>query len=116
MFFRADKYNRKALIKSLNDLWEAETYLSNYDDIVGLFGVILSANHQDDYQGDSIYTIKQNSTHWGLLVVGWGSCSGCDALQMCDTLTDLVELTEELMNDIKWYNTLAQLKQYSTLR
>ena len=40
--------------------------------------IVLAADDQD-YQGDS-YVLYRRGDSFGVLIFGWGSCSGCDAL------------------------------------
>ncbi len=54
----------------------------DYDVIVASFGDIMVAESYGDYQGDSMYMIRRGA-RFGMVRVGWGSCSGCDALEAC---------------------------------
>lgn len=84
---------------------------SNYDPIVKYFGNILVESHDDDYQGDSRYLI-QSSGKYGFLIIGWGSCSGCDALQGCSNNEELNDLVNSLWNNIKWFDTKEEVLNY----
>lgn len=84
---------------------------SGYNPIVRHFGNIIIHNDDDDYQGDSRYLIE-SSGQYGLLIIGWGSCSGCDALQGCSTESDLKELVNSLWNSIHWFDTIEQVLDY----
>ena len=55
----------------------------------------------NDYQGDSRVLYKNNG-QYGFLTFGWGSCSGCDALQACNSLEEVDQLRKELRNQIIW--------------
>jgi hypothetical protein len=66
-------------------------------------------NHDEDYQGDSRYIFKDKNKGWGFLIFGWGSCSGCDALQACRSKEEVYELRDQLHHDIKWYETADEL-------
>ena len=103
----------KNLTEILYGPYEEDDYFcySNYDPIVKHFGDILVENHDSDYQGDSRYLI-QASGKIGFLVIGWGSCSGCDALQACSNDRDLRELVDSLWNQVKWFDTIEQAKAY----
>ena len=46
------------------------------------------------------------------MIFGWGSCSGCDALQAVANHTELKELAESTFNNIKWFNNKAELLNY----
>jgi hypothetical protein len=54
-----------------------------------------------DYQGDSRVLFK-NGDLYGYLNFGWGSCSGCDALQACNNIKEVEELRDTLHNSIHW--------------
>ena len=73
----------------------------SYDDLVGEFGDILLSVSEDNWQGDTWYLL-QSGTRYGYLSVGWGSCSGCDALQGADTWEEVNELQDSLRDHIHW--------------
>lgn len=79
-------------------------YAPSYSEIVTCFAEILLEVEQSDYQGDTLYLLRANGKY-GYLQVGWGSCSGCDALQGCDDWDDLQRLANDLESDIKWFDT-----------
>lgn len=54
----------------------------------------------DDYQGDSNVLFRRADGAFGYLNFGWGSCSGCDALQACDSYEDLESLRNSLVAGI----------------
>ena len=62
---------------------------------------VLAQADDDDYQGDSLYLLRDGQ-RYGVLTFGWGSCSGCDALQACSTMTEATELRDELHQSITW--------------
>ncbi len=64
-----------------------------------------------DYQGDSRLIFKDGDRR-GLLIFGWGSCSGCDALQACDSMKDIDDLRNSLHGSIKWFDTAAECLAY----
>lgn len=76
----------------------------SYEDLINSFGhEVLLQKDSGDYQGDSWFLLK-NGDQYGLLTFGWGSCSGCDALQACDSYKEVVELQSELWNSIQWFD------------
>lgn len=98
----------------------------SYEDIVKRFGEIVLDEHEDGYSGDSFYVLKrvlgrvgtalangQDTTEWGFLVVGWGSCSGCDALQAVGSYNDLQELVDGLEASVRWFKNKNMLKVWS---
>ena len=54
---------------------------------------------KDDYQGDSV-VLFGHGEYRGILIFGWGSCSGCDALKGCFSYQDIEELRENLCSGI----------------
>lgn len=64
-----------------------------------------------DYQGDS-RVLFRDGNRYGLLVFGWGSCSGCDALQACDSYEEIELLRSDLHNRIQWFASAAEALRY----
>lgn len=83
----------------------------DYTPMVKAIGEILIEVSDSDYQGDSRYLLK-NEGKFGILIIGWGSCSGCDALQAANTIRGLAELMQSIDNNVKWFDSLEQLKSY----
>jgi len=75
----------------------------NYDDIVATFGEIKAEASDSDYQGDSLYLIEKDGKY-GIVTFGWGSCSGCDALQAANSQQDINDLQDDLESGIKWFD------------
>jgi hypothetical protein len=92
-----------ARVKQLYPKQEGEPFYgpSDYNPLIGSFGEILLQVDDKDYQGDTRVILKRGD-EYGLLIFGWGSCSGCDALQACDTYQDIENLRARLESDIKW--------------
>lgn len=74
----------------------------DYTPILNAFGKIVCRVDDDEYQGDS-RVLYDDGYMVGILVFGWGSCSGCDALQACSTIDDVQELCDELQDKIHWF-------------
>jgi hypothetical protein len=70
-----------------------------YNNIVSKFGEILISADAGEYQGSSYYIFK-NDNKYGYLSFGWGSCSGCDALEACDSYQEITELFNSLESSI----------------
>ncbi len=82
-------------------------YWSDYQPMLEAFGTIAVQHDDCDYQGDSRVLFDCDG-RVGHLVFGWGSCSGCDALQACDTYDDLQNLCDSLQDDILWFDTYQE--------
>ena len=67
-------------------------------------GEIVLQVDDNDYQGDTRVLYKDGD-RYGHLCFGWGSCSGCDALQACDNLQEVQKLFESLVTQVKWFDS-----------
>jgi hypothetical protein len=92
---------------------------SGYEDLIekrGKVKIIASAS-DEDYQGDTLLLV-QGKKGFGLLIFGWGSCSGCDAYEAADYGDDankqLKELGDELVQGIQWFDTIEAAEDYIT--
>jgi hypothetical protein len=85
----------------------------SYQELVDSFEVKeVFSEHDNDYQGDSFYLLKNGTKH-GILIFGWGSCSGCDTLEAIGS--DFKEVTafrNDLWNSIQWFDTKADVRKY----
>lgn len=79
-------------------------YISSYDTIIREFGDILHQVSSGSYTGDT-YVLYKVDNKYGYLCFGWGSCSGCDALQACTDFDELDNLIESLYNRIQWFDS-----------
>lgn len=89
--------------------------INTYTPIINSYGEVLLRVDTDGYQGDgdSLILLQRNfGSLYGLLILSWGSCSGCDALQACETYHDLNLLIEELEGTIKWFGNLRAAYAY----
>ena len=86
--------------------------LYDYYPLLKSFGyeIILKVD-DDDYQGDSRVLYKNNNCI-GFLIFGWGSCSGCDALQACNSMSEVEELRLSLLHCIKWFISPEKALEY----
>lgn len=105
-------------MKDIKEVYPITEYgsMDNYDygPLLESFGYdILVRVDDDDYQGDSRLLFKDGQ-RFGLMTFGWGSCSGCDALQDCDTQAEVDELRSFLHASIHWEpSAKAMLKHIS---
>lgn len=111
----------------LIDIWWAK--LENggyahfdYDDLVNSMGVSsLAVKSFGSYQGDLVYLVEEDAmpARRGVIVIGYGSCSGCDALEATpqpgsyydkredkmltnEDFRPVIELRDSLKKDIIW--------------
>lgn len=98
------------------ELGEGCGYGYSYEAMVEAFGRrVLVAVDVADWQGDSYRLIADGDEpgqRYGLLVFGWGSCSGCDALQACESIEDYQALLDRLQDSVQWYSDKEALKRY----
>lgn len=88
-----------------------QDYWDDYQPLLEAFGNIVVQVDDDDYQGDS-RLLYSDEARIGYLQFGWGSCSGCDALQACDTLDQLQELADHLTDDFKIFESKSDALQW----
>lgn len=81
--------------------------VSNYQPILNSFGNILIQVDDTYYYGDS-RVLYQQENKIGYLQFGWGSCSGCDALQSCDSIEEVQSLMDKLRSSIMWFDNPQQ--------
>ncbi len=73
----------------------------SYDEIVATQGEILKDWTLGSWQGDYVYLLK-NGDKYAFTVIGYGSCSGCDALEGCENDEQFNQLKEEIIRWIVW--------------
>lgn len=77
---------------------------------------ILLEVDDNEYEGDSRLIFKNKDknkgNNYGILIFGWGSCSGCDALQACNSMKEIEELRNKLHQDIKWFKNEKECLKY----
>lgn len=84
---------------------------SDYQPMIDEIGKVLIQVDDSDYQGDS-RVLYEKDGKYGYLIFGWGSCSGCDALQGCSTIAEIQDVLDSMVNDIKWFDSLSVLQEY----
>lgn len=84
----------------------------DYQPIIKSFGSVAIQVDDNDYQGDTRVLYNDNEKGLGLLIFGWGSCSGCDALQAVSSHAELQELIDELEQSIKWFKNKKEALDY----
>ena len=91
-----------------------ESYFSapgDYSPMLESFGSIVLKVDDDDYQGDS-RVLYRAGYKIGYLQFGWGSCSGCDALQGCDSYAEIDSLMDGLQAAIIWFDSAQLALEY----
>jgi hypothetical protein len=87
--------------------------VTDYTPIIDHLGWAQIVIHDRGYSGDTfvLYPARVGN-HYHVLVIGWGSCSGCDALQACKTYADIDSLIEQLYNKRIYLDDYAALLAY----
>lgn len=104
--------------------WLTDDYPS-YGMIVDSWGFETVASQEfGSYQGDLAFILRGPTLGWGLIVIGYGSCSGCDELEATissvgyhydkdepDTrdFGELVGLAKSLSDQVHWEATKDEL-------
>lgn len=94
---------------------EGYFYHPRYHDLVARLGDIQIETSDSDYQGDSFFLLTKDNK-FGYLSFSWGSCSGCDILQACDSYEDLQSLADRLENQIIWFYSWDEIKDWVNAR
>lgn len=63
------------------------------------------------YQGDYVVLVRDNA-RYGFVVIGYGSCTGCDALEGCGGIDDVLTLCEQILQSIKWADSAEELRDH----
>jgi hypothetical protein len=82
-----------------------------YQRIIDAFGKVAIQVDDQDYSGDSRVLYNEDGK-FGVLIFGWGSCSGCDALLACNTHEDIQEVIDGLQQSIIWFDDAASALYY----
>lgn len=73
----------------------------HYDDIVATQGEVIKDWVIGQWQGDYVYLLKNNDLY-SIVIIGYGSCSGCDAWEACENDEEFEELKQSVLNRIVW--------------
>lgn len=98
-------------MKKVDEIYDNSWGWWDYQPMLNEFGNIILQKDEQNYQGDS-FLIYEKDDKYGYLTFGWGSCSGCDALQGCNSISEVQELMDRLYSSIEWFDSLDALKEY----
>ena len=93
-----------------------------YDTWMEELGTVRAFANLGSYQGDYVYLI-QDGDRWGTAIIGYGSCSGCDAyegaawddeiaVQDGKEPTAVDSLRRDLQSNVRWFDSLDEARQY----
>jgi len=72
-------------------------------------GDYFAAVMEDRYGYETSYSASEPI---GLLVIGYGSCSGCDEWEGAYTAMERLDVLTRIVESIKWFDNLGLLKEY----
>lgn len=79
----------------------------DYDDLLRASGhEIVESEEFGAYQGDFVFLLRK-AGRYGIAVVGYGSCSGCDALQAAEPSGDVSADDEQAQRQLAEVQALA---------
>lgn len=84
----------------------------SYAELFTALGEVLLVVDDGGYQGDIRVMLRGVDNCYGYLIQGFGSCSGCDALEACENFDDVAELYRGMMRGVAWFDSLAALQEY----
>jgi hypothetical protein len=90
----------------------------DYDELVSTFATIAESKMFGSYQGDILYFLTNDKGEIGWLVVGYGSCTGCDALEAATSsyagggYEEVCALRDELERDVQWFSSIDALREW----
>lgn len=96
--------------------------VSNYEALIESFEMESLIHIDDaDWQGDS-FVLLRNRNQYGILIFGFGSCSGCDAFEsIVDRYADKIEIVkdlndfrDEMYSSISWRSRDEMIEYVST--
>lgn len=97
------------------DTWaggESFSAPSDYQPMLNELGTIAVQEEIGEYYEGDYYLLYEKEGAYGYLCVGWGSCSGCDALQGCDSIEEMNDLALELQAKIQWFDSAAEALEW----
>lgn len=96
-----------------------DDFSPTYRDLIDSMQVTVIFEYEvGDYQGDTMYLLQQGWNKYGYLHIGWGSCSGCDALQDVidydwpQSKPRVEEFRDELFSRIEWFDSKEAVEKF----
>lgn len=105
----------------MKDVKKSERY-DDYDEIIDSFEVeVLIKMDYGEYSGDTFLLVRDaENGRIGIIIFGWGSCSGCDDLQGCNLDLDphkaVTDLRDEIWNGARWERDAKAMLEYVTAK
>lgn len=90
--------------------WSYVSHLAWWD-VLWDIGDVLVLDWDEGWGGDGRAVLRRQG-RFGFVVIGWGSCGGCDALQLCRSYREIEGVIRRVENSIRWFDSLGDLKRY----
>ena len=94
--------------------------MSGYAELLeSRFCTVLDSGDAGSYQGDEFYIVSQSlgysdEARYGFGTSGYGSCSGCDALEAACDNKEINEIADQVYNGLRWFESKADLAAFLT--
>jgi len=91
-----------------------DLYAYSYDELLESVNPLVKWTVIGDdynYQGDYFYFGELEDKYY-YVVIGYGSCSGCDALQGCGGYLELVDLRDDIKRSIREFDSLQDFEKW----
>jgi hypothetical protein len=63
----------------------------------------------DEFTVGDYLVLLRDDDRLGFAMIGYGSCSGCDALAACRSAAEVAGLSEDVRDGVRWFATPADL-------
>jgi hypothetical protein len=83
--------------------------IHDYQPIIDAIGAVAIQWRESAYEGDTSVVFLDGG-RVGYLIFGWGSCSGCDALQAAKSLQELQAVIDGLVASVQWFDNRADFR------
>jgi hypothetical protein len=80
-----------------------------YSDLLASMGEVITEESEGSYQGDTFVLLKRGS-RYAYFTFGWGSCSGCDAMEACNSWEDVEQIRDGFFNTLRWQSPAELIK------
>lgn len=100
----------------------AKLYGGGYEGMVHAWGTVHEFITCGSWQGDYVALITDESNRLGFIVIGYGSCPGCDSYEAVAPWDDdgdwrgVVDLERELHEQVRWFDTADEFATYAATR
>lgn len=91
--------------------------MSDYLEMIAPLGVTtLVSETLGSYQGDIVALVQEDVNYsderFGFVSIGYGSCSGCDALEAAQSAAELAGIAKQTVDSIRWFDSLDEAKAF----